>query len=255
MNPQPSWADLEPYYNDLYSAYEPTHGAQGSDEEEIERAKTTGLIRHIALPTSLRILDVGCGGGQFLRLCKKLGAIEQGVEPSKHAAEIARRQGLNVFHGTLEEHIAKAQPDTQFDVITANHVIEHTPDPVATLGAMKKLLAPKGYIWIAVPNAAYPIARALKGHWHSSDLPYHLMHFSPSSIKDAGHRAGLIVRSQRTLSEPQFVAGSLSQFLRRRFYVPSRVARSLGLSHFARWYSRRVDAKGTGECLLTEFTL
>lgn len=43
---------------------------------------------------------------------------------------------------------------------------------------MKALLAPGGFIWIAVPNASYPPSKSLKGRWHSADPPYHLMQFS-----------------------------------------------------------------------------
>jgi 2-polyprenyl-3-methyl-5-hydroxy-6-metoxy-1,4-benzoquinol methylase len=254
VNPQPTWKELEPYYNKEYVAYDPMHGAQGSDDDELARAKETGLIRFIPVPAGLRLLDVGCGGGWFLRLCKKLGAIEQGVEPSRHAAEMAAAQGLHIFQGTLEDYIGQVPSGTQFDVITASHVIEHTPNPVSTLSAMKRLLAPDGYIWIAVPNATYPIARFLKGRWHSTDLPYHLMQFTAESMSEAGRRAGLKVRGQRTESQPPHVAASISQLLRYRCFVPYRLSiRSRAVHAAARWYSQRVDAKRNGEGLLTEF--
>lgn len=255
VNPQPSWQELEFYYNTQYPAYDPMHGSQLSDEQEVERAKRTGTIRHIPLPTGLRLLDVGCGGGWFLRVCKELGAIEQGVEPSEYAAGMTQKQGLRVFHGTLEMYIEQAPTGTQFDVITANHVVEHLPDPVKTLRVMKRLLAPGGYVWIAVPNAAYPICRALKGKWHSSDLPYHLMHFTPESMTEAGRRAGLSVRRQTTVSWPQHVAESIRLFLRFRCFLPRRLTAHLGyiIDPMAQRYARSVDLKVIGEGLLTEF--
>jgi 2-polyprenyl-3-methyl-5-hydroxy-6-metoxy-1,4-benzoquinol methylase len=141
INPQPSWQELEFYYNSEYVAYDPMHGSEDSDDDhEVEKAKRTGMIRHIPVPTGLRLLDVGCGGSWFLRICKRLGAIEQGVEPSEYSAGIARRQGSRVFCGTLEKYIEQAPSGTQFDIITANHVVEHLPDPVETLRAMKHLL-------------------------------------------------------------------------------------------------------------------
>jgi 2-polyprenyl-3-methyl-5-hydroxy-6-metoxy-1,4-benzoquinol methylase len=172
MNPQAEWADLKPYYNSAYDAYNPMHGSQASDDREIERAKRTGVFRHIPLPNGKRLLDVGCGAGRFLRISQSLGAIVQGVEPSEYAATLAQKHGLRVFHGTLESYAAQASAGTQFDVITANQVLEHVPEPVETLRVMKRLLARGGFVWIAVPNASYPICRALKGLWHSTDLPY-----------------------------------------------------------------------------------
>jgi 2-polyprenyl-3-methyl-5-hydroxy-6-metoxy-1,4-benzoquinol methylase len=254
MNPQPSWGDLEFYYNHAYEAYDPMHGSQAEDDREIEQAKRTGIFRHIPVPTDKRLLDVGCGAGWFLRISKKLGAIEQGVEPSEYAAKLAQKQDLRVFHGTLESYVKQAPAGALFDIITANHVMEHVPEPVETLRTMRRLLAPGGVAWIAVPNADYPICRALKGLWHSSDLPYHLMHFTPGSMAEAGHRAGLKVRRQTTESIPRNVAASLGQYLRYKWKLPRQLTQSLGLLEAAsNWYAQRVDAEVSGEAILTEF--
>lgn len=254
MNPQPSWDDLEFYYNNAYEAYDPMHGSGANDEQEIERAKLTGSFRHIPLPSGMRLLDVGCGGGYFLRITAKLGAIAEGVEPSRYAAEVAWKQGLRVFHGTLESYADEAPSGTQFDIITANHVVEHVPRPVETLCEMKRLLAPGGFIWIAVPNAAYPICRSLKGLWHSTDLPYHLMQFTPASISEAGRQAGLKIRRQYTESLPRNVAASLGQYLRYRWKLPRRFTQRLRfLDAVSVWYARRADRKCAGEAILTEF--
>ena len=254
INPQPTREELEPYYHAEYEAYDPTHGANAPDEDEVRRARIAGKFRHIPVPTGMRVLDVGSGGGWFLRICKQLGATEQGVELSKHAAAMAQSQGLRVFQGSLDEYVAQASVLPQFDIITANHVVEHLQDPVATLRIMKGLLAPGGFIWISVPNAAYPLCRALKGRWHSSDLPYHLMQFSPASMSEAGHQAGLKVRRQTTESQPRFVAGSLRHYLRFRFLIPQRLTEGFTpMNTLAKWYAQRKDAKANGEAILTEF--
>ncbi len=254
MNPQPTWDELAFYYDKSYQAYDPMHGSQADDDREIEQAKSTGTFRHIPVPTRKRLLDVGCGAGWFLRISKKLGAIEQGVEPNEHPAALAQSQGLRVFHGTLESYASQVAADVQFDIITANHVLEHVPNPVETLATMKRLLAPGGFIWIAVPNAAYPICRALKGHWHSSDLPYHLMQFTSKSLMECGLSAGLDVRRVSTESMPHSVSASLGQYLRYKWMVPRRFTEKTGvLNGVSNWYARRVDAKINGEAILMEF--
>jgi 2-polyprenyl-3-methyl-5-hydroxy-6-metoxy-1,4-benzoquinol methylase len=256
MNPQPSWEELQSYYNSAYDAYDPMSGSEAADDHEVERAIRSGKFRHIPVPTGKRLLDVGCGGGWFLRICKKLGATEQGVEPSEYAAYLAQKQGLRVFCGTLESYVEQVSADMQFDIITASHVIEHVPEPVETLRAMRRLLAPGGFAWTAVPNANYPICRALKGWWVSSDLPYHLMHFTPASMAEAGRRAGLKVRRQTTESIPQFVAGSLGLYLRYKWKLPRRLTSKLYvLDPVSHWYARRIDARVNGEAILTEFTV
>lgn len=253
MNPQPSWNELEPYYSNGYGAYDPNHGSSASDNETIAEARQTGKLRHIPIPIAKRLLDVGCGAGRFIRIASKLGAAVQGVEPSEYAARVAQEQGLNVFCGTIEQFAA--QTDAKFDVITSNHVVEHVPDPIATLTAMKSLLAPGGVIWISVPNAAYPIARALNGRWHSTDLPYHLMQFTPDSIAIAGKNAGLKVRNQTTESIPRIVEASMGQFLRYKFKIPFGVSQRAGvLGPIAKRYAASIDRRCRGEAILTEFT-
>jgi 2-polyprenyl-3-methyl-5-hydroxy-6-metoxy-1,4-benzoquinol methylase len=252
MNPQPSWEELGPYYNNGYDPYDPSHGSDAGDAEEVRMAMERGSFRHIPLPVGKRLLDVGCGAGFFLRIVTKLGAIAQGVEPSAYAAEIARKQGLNVFNGTIERF--EAQTAERFDIITSNHVVEHVPNPVETLATMKRLLAPGGFIWIAVPNAGYPISRALRGLWHSADLPYHLMQFTPQSLARAGAEAGLTVRHQSTESIPRMVEASLGQYLRHKWKLPRRLTQETGLLRSpARWYARRIDGQINGEAIITEF--
>lgn len=254
MNPQPSWEELAPYYASSYEAYDPSHGSVEDDEATVERARAEGKLRHIPLPTHKRLLDIGCGAGFFLRVARKLGAIVEGVEPSVYGAEPARQSGLSVFRGTLEEYVARSNGE-RFDVITANHVIEHVPRPVETLSIMKRLLAPGGYIWTAVPNADYWISRKLRGYWHSADLPYHLMQFSPRSIAAAGRLAGLELRHQETESLPRIVAESLRLYLRYRWWLPRRLTSHIGLIDrvWAPRFARRMDGCCSGEAILTEF--
>jgi SAM-dependent methyltransferase len=255
MNPQPSWQELAPYYSSNYEAYDPAHGSREDDEQSAERARTEGKLRHISLPTGKRLLDVGCGGGFFLRVAQKLGAIVEGIEPSTYAAEQTRKTGIKVFNGTLEQYVAAGNTD-RFDIITANHVIEHVPRPVETLSLMKSLLTPDGFIWIGVPNANYEISRKLRGYWHSTDLPYHLMQFSPESITKAGEIAGLKVRSQETESIPRIVAGSLRLYLRYRWWLPRRLTERIELIDrvWAPRFARRMDSNCSGEAVLTQFT-
>lgn len=254
MNPQPTWDELIPYYDEGYEPYDPMHGSDANDEQAIRTARKTGLFRHIPINAGKRLLDVGCGAGFFLRVSKKLGAIEQGVEPSEYAASIAQRQGLNVFCGRLEEFAAQSQ--NTFDVITANHVIEHLSNPIETLATMRSLLSPGGFIWIAVPNAAYPPSRSLKGLWHSADLPYHLMQFSPDSLARAGTEAGLKVRKQTTESIPRIVEASLGQYLRYKWKLPRKLTQETGaLRLVAKWYAARMDSLVNGEAVITEFVI
>lgn len=256
MNPQPEWNDLASYYSASYEAYETDHGNYSVDDAStVEAARREGQFRHLGLPISGKaLLDVGCGGGYFLRLARLLGANVQGVEPSDAGSTQTASQDIPVFHGMLDQFVSSEQK-RQFDIITANHVLEHAPDPVATLGHMQSLLVPGGYIWISVPNADCFFSRKLRANWHSADLPYHLHQFSPASLALAGTSAGLSVRRSYTYSLPSATAASIRYYLRRHFLVPQRLTERLDfLNHaVADGWGRYLDQRGAGEAIIIEF--
>lgn len=248
LNPRPSWEELEPYYSAQYAAYGHSHGAKASDDEVVAEARRAGTFRHIPIPEGKRVLDVGCGGGYFLRICSKLGAKVQGVEPSPIAAEQAGSQGIPVFNGMLEDF----ETDEPFDVITMSQVLEHVPDPVATLKKLKSLLAPGGMIWLAVPNADCRWAKALGWKWDGADLPYHLLHFGPRSISTATDEAGLTIARLYTNSLPWIVAFSWRTHLRSRYFIPRRLSSRFVTETKAAALGRQMDAKCEGDTLIVE---
>src|SRR5262249_46282982 len=115
MNPQLEWNELSEYYSSSYEPYDLAAGCGESDEAIVVRASETGSYRHVRISPGIRLLDVGCGGGSFLRIARRLGAIVVGVEPSEFGASQTRRQGIDVFHGTLDRFVETCGPGVQFD--------------------------------------------------------------------------------------------------------------------------------------------
>lgn len=258
MNPQPSWEELSIYYKEDYDPYIQNHGAEDeNDAEVVKSAHTSGTFRHLPIPTGKRVLDVGCGAGWFLRICKQLGAETFGIEPSEFGAKRSRADGLDVFHGMVEDYIQHHGIERKFDVITANHVIEHAPDPIQTLQGLKSLLAPGGMLWMSVPNAACYFSRSLGGQWHSTDLPYHLQQFSPQSLEIAGTQVGLKVNRVYTYSLPSATAASLRYLLRKRFLFPQRISMKMDVinKYGAEKIAFNLDQKGDGEAVIAEFRI
>ena len=110
MNPQPEWSDLEPYYSSNYEAYDPDHSSEfQQDLLTIEKANKEGEFRHLPIPKNKNLLDVGCGGGYFIRIAQKLGAKVQGVEPSEAGFKLTSSQGLPVFHGMLDNYVVSSE--------------------------------------------------------------------------------------------------------------------------------------------------
>ncbi len=251
LNPQPQWDEQADYYNADYDPYDPSSGLTDDFDATVESARAAGGYRHVAIRPGLRVLDVGCGGGSFLRVVKALGAQGRGVEPSPIASERARELGLDVAVGTLEQYAA-ARPDDCYDLITFSHVVEHLPDPIGTLSTAASLLDEGGTIWLAVPNGACDSARRLGWRWHSTDLPFHLHHFSPRSMRLAAERAGLRVRCLRTLSEAPGMRSSILLEWRYRWGIPRRISGRLLSQKYVDRLASRLDRDSIGQAILAE---
>lgn len=139
-----------------------------------------------------RLLDYGCGSGRYLAAMRKLGWNVIGYEPDPLAAQVARtRFGLDVLHGDFAAHL---HGTAALDAITMAHVIEHLPDPVATLRACLHMLEPGGLLVAATPNADSLGHRRFGRHWRGLETPRHLFVFSPRTLAAAARQAGFIVR-------------------------------------------------------------
>ena len=132
-------------------------------------------IRHLPPPRpGARLLDLGCGNGNFLSVARDLGYQVTGLEPDPKAVEIGRAAGLEIFEGALPSPFLSI---ASFDQVTASHVIEHLHDPKAALRAIFDLLKPGGRVWISQPNlAALGLARFGK-FWRGLEPPRHLTLF------------------------------------------------------------------------------
>lgn len=253
LDPQPTMEDLEPYYTASYSAYQPNHGIDGDYAAVVAEAKRTRTYRHLKFNEGQRILDVGSGGGSFLSVMRDVGVEGYGVEPATTAAEQARERGLRVHCGTLESYVDHAPPGG-FDRVTFSHVLEHVPDPVATLRIARSLLAPDGRIWISVPNGDCAAARHLAWRWHSTDLPVHLHHFSLDSLRLIVASAMLDVHSMMTYSLPSAVRSTLLLFARHRIHMPRRIVSPWLTERLASRIGARMDARHRGEAIIAEFS-
>ena len=151
------------------------------------RRRYEHLVRDLPAPgPGARLLDIGCGSGEFLARMREIGWSVVGQEIDPKAAAAARQRGIEVVLGPLEP----TSFDLPFDAITMNHVIEHVHDPVAVLTACLKLLGPGGRLWMATPHADALGRRRFGAHWVELDSPRHLIVFSRRSLELALRRAG-----------------------------------------------------------------
>ena len=135
--------------------------------------------RHLPKRPKGKLLDVGCGNGDFLVFARRAGWRALGVEPDPKAVETARARGLTVHLGGLE--VLESEREA-FDGVTMNHVIEHVHYPRATLQACHRLLKPGGWLWIETPNLDAQGHTRYRENWVGLDIPRHLVVFTYRSL-------------------------------------------------------------------------
>jgi 2-polyprenyl-3-methyl-5-hydroxy-6-metoxy-1,4-benzoquinol methylase len=162
----------------------------GPDYDEFIRKATEGdaakhwqgplatVLRHCQ---SGKLLDLGCGAGSFLNSIRGTPWELYGVELSGTAAQRAREKtGADVFTGDiLDAPFAPAR----FDVVTCFHVFEHLYSPDEVLQKVWTWLKPGGIFCVHVPNIESAEARCFGSYWYGLELPRHLFHFSPDSLR------------------------------------------------------------------------
>jgi SAM-dependent methyltransferase len=127
-----------------------------------------------------RLLDFGCGIGDFLAHAQSKGWSVQGIEPNEKAREIASdKLKCEVFDNKGLDNF----PDNHFDLITLFHVLEHVYSPDDLLSELLRILKPDGRLILALPNKNSFDAGFYKKYWAGWDVPRHLWHFNSESIE------------------------------------------------------------------------
>ncbi len=105
---------------------------------------------------SARVLDVGCGGGLLTETLARAGARVTGIDLAPAMIEVAHlhaiEQGLDVEYRVADADAeARIAPET-FDVVTCMEMLEHVPDPAATVMTLARLVRPGGAVFISTIN-------------------------------------------------------------------------------------------------------
>jgi len=186
------WLDPQPLPDDigkLYGAYH-THGGEPGWLARMH-ARLFGLPRWLDRLPRGRLLDVGCGDGAIAASLRDRGWTVAGVEPDPAAARAAQSRGLDVVAATLED---ARFDDASFDAVVMSHVIEHVPDPRATMRECARILRPGGTLLVVTPNFAGRGRRTFGEHWRGLEVPRHLHLFTPQSLAAMARAAGLAAR-------------------------------------------------------------
>jgi 2-polyprenyl-3-methyl-5-hydroxy-6-metoxy-1,4-benzoquinol methylase len=181
-NPRPQAHEIGKYYqsSDYISHADTGFSIKTSAYALARKFMVNKKLRWInALPlTGQNLLDYGCGVGTFLKYSDNNGWNAYGVEPSENAYRIAFEK-----LGDRVQTSLSALSDKEFDVITLWHVLEHIHDLQLTVEQLLSTLKPKGWMLVAVPNPDSYDAKYYQEFWAGYDVPRHLYHFVPETMK------------------------------------------------------------------------
>ena len=152
------------------------------------RTAFRGDLLYLQGMTPGRVLDVGCGNGQFLAAAAACGWTATGIDFDPEAVAAARRlPGVEAEVGDLAEQAFDAGV---FDAVMLNNVIEHVPDPRATFAECARLLRGGGRLVMITPNLDALGHRVFGPDWRGLEPPRHLHLFTARALRAFARRAG-----------------------------------------------------------------
>lgn len=211
--PQPSEQVLEASYAESYAPFNARPGLAQRLGERLAQREANYLASLVE--PSRAVVDIGCGTGRFLERLRRAGwrGTLAGLEPAPDvAAAAARRLGVPVQTGSIEDMDID---EGSMGTVVLRHVIEHLRDPREALRRVRRILEPRGFVYVATPDARALAATVFGRYWHGYDPPRHLFAFTRDGLRRLLAREGFEVVDERWFFAPQMWTGSLRHALGR----------------------------------------
>ena len=172
------------YYRDVIRS-----GGISTTMAELRRAQYSKWIKDCNL-TGKKIIEVGCGAGEFLSILNEYDVDARGLEHKKDLVEKAVAAGLKVYKGytELEGYVI---PDSPYDAFTSFNYLEHQPNPDIYLKAIANNLVDGGYGLITVPSLEYILEQ--KSFYEI--IPDHIAYYTEDSLTNLLNSSGFRVLS------------------------------------------------------------
>ncbi len=189
LHPFPDIQDLKRAYDIEYHGYA-TGEKRGLLFSGLYAAKEGLFRRRMSrlVTTDSRVLDIGCGAGEFLLSMKSLGVKSlEGIDFSEDMIAALKRQGISAYCGTFPEFEGAAD---SYDLISMNNYLEHTVDPQLELEKSLSLLRPGGHLVGEVPGFDSWERRIFNRYWGGNHVPRHTYQFNADFLANLLRSAG-----------------------------------------------------------------
>lgn len=186
MHPQPTDSELGEIYNANY--FLGVNDTRDHSHASMLKSNTADqylnlLESYVQAPLTGRLLEIGCGHGDFLARAAARGLTVTGVEYSAHAVEIASKKAGNSVRVICGEIAQLAGSGEKFDYIVFADVLEHVRDPRAFLRHVRSLLSDNGVAVAIVPSLDSFSAKLMRNKWVEFKLE-HLWYFSKKTLRE-----------------------------------------------------------------------
>jgi 2-polyprenyl-3-methyl-5-hydroxy-6-metoxy-1,4-benzoquinol methylase len=182
LNPRPDASEIGAFYP-------PNYGEHVASASPNPFALAEAAMVHRRCRRPGRILEIGCAAGYFLGAMRELGWEVAGVEPDPEAArKAASVDGATVKTGILQQGDFE---NSSFDAVALWSVLEHLHNPLDTMKIISGLLKPDGHLFFGIPNFGSLERKVFGSRWFGLDVPRHLYHFTPSTVRKLLSAAGL----------------------------------------------------------------
>lgn len=195
---------VHPYFDEAYLTKHYTTYEMPTAQANL--AETARMLAANLTDKNAKIVDLGCGDGFFLNELHRLGFTDlYGVDQSP-GLERAKKLGFGKFeHLSVWDYLDQKEKagGTDAQVLVMVNVLEHVAEPMELLKRIQRILPPKGFLCITVPNDFSPLQQAflkVKGHlpWFVC-VPDHLNYFSFDTLRGALGKVGFDIVDESAL--------------------------------------------------------
>lgn len=194
LNPRPRAELIPEFYKEDYFTGASAERGEGGLKLNLDVSDNISDLNQKSIPRPIviinekfggfkgkRVLEIGCATGDLLMQIRNEGADVKGIEISDFAADIARKRGLDVITGTIEDYLTLNQEP--FDIVMAFEVIEHVLSPTSFLKFCSEIIRPGGLLLLSTPN--YACAKRFGREWFGFNASFeHIWFFKIDILKE-----------------------------------------------------------------------
>src|SRR3989338_1993609 len=161
-----------PYYKEVIRA-----SACSNDMKEFRLKQFKDFVEKYSL-SDKKIIEIGCGNGDYLSLMSQSGIEAHGLEQAIKSVEQCVKGGLRVSRGFIDSSSYKIK-DAPFDAFFILNFLEHLPDPNSMFRGVSNNLTPNAIGLVEVPNFDMMLRHKLFSEFTTD----HLFYFTKDTLE------------------------------------------------------------------------